>query len=213
MKQLAEHRRSPAFGQRVPFVAGHHADVQQHHARPPLRVLQSPSDPEGAAEVVHDEVHALDSKLGARRLQKAGVGVHVVREARRRVCFTEARHVNRHGPPDGPRGVEQRRPVARRAGVAVHEHDRLARVWRTGFEHRRLRARDLQRAPQRAHRAPGDASPGAPAETAACCEDALARRDSERRACTASARGVPVRSIRAGPMLRVPNASITRAVP
>src|SRR5207248_11299820 len=110
-------------------------------------------------------------------------------------------------PPVVAGGLHERRPVAGGAGVAVHEHHGLPRVRRTGFDQRRADAADLHTAvPQLAHRAgPPEAGVG----TAAAGDCARPRPRTRLRRCALSASGAPLASIRTGPMLRVPNASIT----
>ena len=129
----------------------------------------------------------------------------MVIEARRHMRFAEARHVERDGPTELARRLHQRRPVARGARVAVHEHDRLGGFRRSSFKPRGTYAGGVELdLAKLAHVAVVPA-------VAPLAEVAVAPRRWLSRAT--SARGTAVASICAGPMLRVPNASITAATP
>jgi len=96
---------------------------------------QAPKQAERAAEVVQDEVHALDPQL-ERALQELRIGRDVAVERARLVRFAEAGHVERDRPAELPGPVHERRPVAARSRVAVHEHDRLLGVLGARFDQR-----------------------------------------------------------------------------
>src|SRR5271155_1497396 len=68
------------------------------------------------------------SELGQRTLQELPVRGDRKVELSWRLSFAEARHVHRHRPRELSRPIEQFRPFARGARVAVHEHHRLARI-------------------------------------------------------------------------------------
>ncbi len=97
-------------------------------------MLDAPEQAERAAEVVHHEVYALDPQRDQGALQELGIPGHLVVEVARLVGVAEAGHVERDGPAELAGGVDERGPVAGGAGVAVHEHDGLARVLRAGFD-------------------------------------------------------------------------------
>src|SRR5207244_6825602 len=93
----------------------------------------------------------------------------------------------------------------------VHEYDRLRGLLRARFDRRGDRAARLHvRVPQLAHRALAE-TPSPLAAEGCAARGAVARRESDLRAATASASGIAVSIMRAGPMLRVPNAPMMSA--
>ena len=72
LKQLPEHRCAPDAGQHVPVVADQCARVDQHGARGSGRIPGRPLHPPGPAEVVHHEVHAVDSQLAQHVVEEVG---------------------------------------------------------------------------------------------------------------------------------------------
>ena len=109
-------------------------------------MLEPPHQPEGPAEIVQDEVRVLDSELRHGALQEARVGRDFVWQPARLVGLAEAGHVERHGSAEGADGGHQRGPVGARAGVSVHEQDRLALAFGPGFDNGRADRVDLDAA-------------------------------------------------------------------
>jgi hypothetical protein len=134
----------------VPAVAGEEAGVDQGDGRQRVGVHRRPVEPDRAAEVVQDQVDALDPQLGQRLVDEAGVAGDVVLEAVGGDGLAEVRQVEGDGTLAGARRRPRKPdPIVGRARVAVEEDDSLARLDRT-----------------RLHQA----GPGAPGEQAAALD-------------------------------------------
>ena len=75
-------------------------------------MLEPPQQPEGAAEIVHHQVHPLDAQCRASLLQELRVATHVVFEVARRARLAEAGHVERHRASQLAGCVYELRPIA-----------------------------------------------------------------------------------------------------
>jgi hypothetical protein len=95
-----------------------------------------------ATEVVADEMRALDAELDQRGVEMTRVALHAVVEVGGLVGATEARHVERNGAAELADAAEEILPVTGAAGIAVHEHHRLARPPRPRLQERRADAVD-----------------------------------------------------------------------
>src|SRR6202043_3895982 len=121
------------------------------------------------------------------------------------LCLAEARHVQRDRPPELSGRLDERRPVARGAGIAVHEHHGLPRILRSRFDHRRADAGDVPpRPPDGAHRAASDTPPPSAGGTDATAGVARPPAESALRAAASAASGTPDAIIRSGPLLGEP---------
>ena len=88
-----------------------------------------------APEVVRDDMHAGDPELIEQRRQVAGVAVHRIAEVLRLAGAAVARHIRRDRPAELARAGQQIAPVIGRAGIAVHENDRLRAARRPRRQH------------------------------------------------------------------------------
>ena len=120
----------------MPAVAGQRAGADQDGAREPLGFARGPRQAPGPAEVVRDDVHPLDAERIQRAADERRVGGDGLREAGRDRAAEPRRIPRDRAPLVADRG-QQRLPVGARAGVAVQEHDRLARIGRSGLAQRR----------------------------------------------------------------------------
>jgi len=102
----------------------------------PPTFSKSTSTPSGHAEVVHHEVHAVDSQLAQHVVEEAGIAVHAVREVARLVRASEARHVGRDRPRELAGLPQEVGPILPGTGIAVDEDHGLARVSRSRLEDR-----------------------------------------------------------------------------
>ena len=92
-----------------------------------LGVGRRPPERERSAEVVSDKMHALEPELVDHAAQVRGVSGQGVVLVGAFVGSAEARHIGGyHGREPGD-SLHQRYPVLASIGVAVHEHDGLAR--------------------------------------------------------------------------------------
>jgi len=197
----------------MPFVARHHADVHQHDARHRCVVRKAPREAERAAEVVHDQVHALDPELAARLLEEVRVRLDVVAEVRRDVRLAEP--LACRSPPARPTA-----PAASTSAVQSLDEPGLpctntiasvasagqASIIGASVPPTLSVRRDgvIAHLAKRRHRCPPRRRPLRRPSGATRQRAARVRRERARR----TRKEHP-----AGPMLRLPNASVTRAMP
>ena len=153
MNSLARAAGPPDAGERVPAVPGQGAGADQNGAREPVGVGRRPAQAPRAAEVVGDQVGALDAQLVERPADEGRVVGDRLRKALG-LRPAEPGSVPRHRPQAPAGDGEQRLPVGARARVAVQEHDGLG-----GVGAARPRAAGCARR-QRAARAAGRPRPG-----------------------------------------------------
>jgi len=110
---------------------------------------RGPGEAPRAAEVVRDEVSALDPERVERAAGELGVRLDGLREGRRG-RRAESRGVPRDRAPVPSDSRQQRLPVGARARVAVEEDDRLARTRGPGLAQRRADVADAQLRPPHA---------------------------------------------------------------
>jgi len=124
---LAQNRCTPKLREPVPAVVDEHASVDQRHAGDSIRVAGRPGHGDRTAEVVGDQMHALNPQLVDQAAQVRGISRERVVPDGAHVGPAEAGQVGReHGGELGHPG-HQRLPVAAGIGIAVHEYHGLAR--------------------------------------------------------------------------------------
>jgi hypothetical protein len=134
--RLAYERQPVEARDRVPLEVDEDPGPDDHGRGEPVGVRGGPQQ-RGAAEVVHDEVRALDPELGERRGDERRVHPRRVVPVPRLLRLAEAGQVPRDRARELADPLEQRRPVGRRPRLAVEQDDGLGRVARPRLEQRR----------------------------------------------------------------------------
>ena len=141
-EELTGDGRLPDAREDVPLVVHEHAGVDEHDALDPVRMARGPLDSPRPAQVVQHEVSTLDAELRQRGVEEPDLSRHRVLEVARLVGLPEAGHVEGHRARERAGAADQVPPVGRGAGIAVEEHDRLARFARPCLQHRSAESRD-----------------------------------------------------------------------
>ncbi len=129
----------------MPFVAGQDAGVDEDDAGQRIGVAHRPEQPDRPAEVVENEMDALDPERLERLADEGRVALRRVLEAGRGEGLAEVGQVEGDGSGAGRAGRrDQRLPVVGGARVAVDEDQRLRGVGGTGLHEPRLGAAGLQ---------------------------------------------------------------------
>ena len=119
----------------MPAVVDEHAGVDQRDAGDLPGIGRRPGERERAAEIVGDQVDPREPELIYYAGQVGGVAGHGVVVVAVLVGPAEAGHVRCHHLGELGDPCHQGFPVAAGSGVAVHKHDRLARLASAADQH------------------------------------------------------------------------------
>ena len=157
LTELADDRRAPAFGERVPVIAGHHADVDQHDARPRPGCSSPQASPNGPPKSCTTRCTRSIAERAAAR--PAGTRHRQSRRRRSRTAAALCRsRACRSRRPGRTRRPPPRAPSSRSRSRGCRARTRPPRQRRSA----RLRAAGARIPPARP-RSPGARSCGRPA--------------------------------------------------